>query len=375
MIHRSTWAEVSRESVKRNISIATEGLAPGTKVCGVVKADAYGHGLKGFVKMLTKDRMVDCVAVGKISELRKLMEIVIPREINILLLGNATADEIESDISNKLIDPNRAIFSVYSYEQLKRINQAAINCGIILKVHIRMDVWNSGMGFGPEEFLTRQDELFSLFNLRIMGLYTHLYTSYSENDVLIRDELDKFKAVVDRIEPEYRKLLTVHVLNSSLVFKFSEYAFDMVRLGTAMYGLPCGDGGKLIPAMKVCAIVFDVRDIPCSVPLSYHSEKECVINRRIARIMFGYWDSPLLLTQQNVLININGKLFKPADEVCMDNLCIDVTGDDTVKVGDTAVLMGAEGVEIQDILDRNHINYVHSEWMCMTATRLEKVYV
>ncbi len=165
------------------------------------------------------------------------------------------------------------------------------------------------------------------------------------------------------------------MLNSSLIFKFPEYAFDMVRAGTAMYGLPCGDGGRLKPVMKVCASIFDVRDVPCSVPLSYHSSNECVINRRIARIMFGYWDSPLLLTQNSVFININGKLFKPADEVCMDNLCIDVTGEENVHVGDVAVLMGAEGVEIYDILERNNIHYVHSEWMCMTATRLEKVYV
>ncbi len=60
----------------------------------------------------------------------------------------------------------------------------------------------------------------------------------------------------------------------------------------------------------------------------------------------------------------------------MDNLCIDVTGNTDVKVGDTAVLMGdEEGVTLYDILERNHIHYVHSEWMCMTATRLEKVYV
>ena len=375
MINRSTWAEVSSAAVRNNIGAARERLKPGTKICGVVKADAYGHGLKGFVKMITRNGLVDFVAVGKISELRKLMEIVIPREIHIILLGNATAEEIEEDIKNKLLDPNRVIFSVYNYEQLLKFNQAAINCGTILKVHLRLDVWDSGMGFGPDELLSRQDEMFSLFNIRIMGLYSHLYTSYSDNLEMIKDELERFKAVVDHIDPGYRKDLTVHILNSALVFKLPEYAFDMVRLGTAMYGLPCGDDGKLIPAMKICATVFDVREIPCTLPLSYNTDKECLTNRRIARIMFGYWDSPLLLTQKDVNISIRGKLFKPADEVCMDNLCLDVTGDDTVKVGDVAVIMGEEGVSIDDILERNHINYVHSEWMCMTATRLEKVYI
>ncbi len=375
MIHRSTWAEISSEAIAHNIRVATEKLAPDTKVCGVVKADAYGHGLKGFVKLLVKKDLVDMVAVGKITELRKLMEVNLPRPVPILLLGNATAEEIEADIGNKILDVNKAIFSVYNFDQLRNLKRAAENCGVILKVHIRLDVWNSGMGMGPEDFKEHLEEIFSIFNIRVMGIYSHLYTSYSENTEIIREELERFRSLVEIVPPEYRKGLIVHVLNSSLTFKFPEFAFDMVRLGTAMYGLPCGDGDRLKTVMKICAEVFDVRDVPCSVPLSYHSASECVIKRRIARIMFGYWDSPLLLTQKYVYININGKLFKPADEVCMDNLCIDVTGDDTVKVGDTAVLMGAEGVEIQDILERNHIHYVHSEWMCLTATRLEKVYL
>ena len=91
--------------------------------------------------------------------------------------------------------------------------------------------------------------------------------------------------------------------------------------------------------------------------------------------MFGYWDCPLLMTQENVSIRIRGKLFKPADEVCMDNLCVDITGADDIEVGDIAVLMGESGVTIGEILERNRIDYVHSEWMCMTAGRLEKVYI
>ena len=91
--------------------------------------------------------------------------------------------------------------------------------------------------------------------------------------------------------------------------------------------------------------------------------------------MLGYWDLPLLLTQKDVRIWIKGKLYEPADDVCMDNLCIDINREDDIQVGDLAVLLGEEGVKATDILERNNIDPVHAEWMCMTAERLEKVYI
>ena len=98
-------------------------------------------------------------------------------------------------------------------------------------------------------------------------------------------------------------------------------------------------------------------------------------SRRIARIMLGYWDSPLLLTQKEIRILIRGRLFHPADDICMDNLAVDVTGADDIQIGDEAVLLGDEGVTVDEILERNGIFYAHSEWLSMTAGRLEKVYL
>jgi alanine racemase len=141
-----------------------------------------------------------------------------------------------------------------------------------------------------------------------------------------------------------------------------------------MYGLACGDGGRLRPAMRICARIFDVRSVDGSVPMAYESVKKDH-NRRIARVMLGYWDSPLLLTQNNIRVWVKGRLFLPADDVCMDNLCIDVTAAEDIEVGDIAVFLGEEGVTVPEILERNGITYVHSEWLCMTAQRLEKVYI
>ena len=220
------------------------------------------------------------------------------------------------------------------------------------------------------------DMIMAMPHLEVCGLYTHLYTAYSDDLEEIASELERFDDMVKKIDPDHRRRLCIHALNSALIFRFPQYAYDMVRAGTALYGLPCNDGGRLKPLLRVCAQVFDVTEVDGGIPLSYINRSDNDrTKRRIARIMLGYWDMPLLLTHKEVRIWIKGKLYKLADDVCMDNLCIDVSGDEDIRVGDLAVILGEDGVKAVDILDRNGIDYVHGEWMCMTADRLEKIYI
>jgi alanine racemase len=373
--HKEAWAEIHISDIEYNLGKVRERLKKGTKVCGILKADAYGHGILGIRKCLSEKHLVDMFAVGKMSELMLVAAGKHSDGISAILLGVANAFEVEECLKNKEIDPEKVIFSLYNLSQLQEFEKIGERLSIQIKVHIRMDGWNSGMGFGYDEYLENEEKLFDSEHIDVCGLYSHLYTSYSENRESVRQELERFDAFVKKIKKKYRKRLTIHVLNSALVFSFPEYAYDMVRVGTAMYGLPCGSAEELRPALRICARVFEVCDVDDSVPLSYDDKKKKSGSRRIARIMIGYWDNPLLLTQKKVKISINGRLYNPADDVCMDNLCIDVTGKGNVAVGDVAVLLGEDGVTIEEILARNKIQYVHSEWLCMTAGRLEKIYI
>ena len=374
---RAAWAEVNTRGIAYNLGIIRSQLKDNVKVCAVVKADAYGHGLVGFVRELARQGFADMAAVGKFREMMQLSTECGVDKIEILLLGVATPEEIATAVDCGRIIPRRSIFSIYNLAMLRDLDKVAEIAKVTLRVHIRIDGWNSGMGLSMEEFKEHEEEIFHMQHLEVCGLYSHLYTAYSDNREEVESELKRFDEFVRSIPEDYRRKLTVHILNSALIFHFPEYSYDMVRAGTSMYGLPCGDQGRLVPIMRICAQVFDVRDVPAAVPLSYLQTEGANTEgkRRIARIMFGYWDCPLLMTQENVSIRIRGKLFKPADEVCMDNLCVDITGEDDIEVGDIAVLMGESGVTIGEILERNRIDYVHSEWMCMTAGRLEKVYI
>ncbi len=376
MIRRSAWAEVSSEGIGNNLKVIRDQIGSGVKICAVLKADAYGHGLSGFVETLSKRGYTDIVAVGKFRELIKVFTDTDLSTTDVLLLGAASAEEIALALDKGKIVPRRSIFSVYSIAMLNRLDEVAAAAKVTLRVHIRIDIWNSGMGISTEDFINKQDMIMAMPHLEVCGLYSHLYTAYSDDHEQIGRELEEFDGMVKMIDKAYRKRLCIHVLNSPLIFLFPQYAYDMVRAGTALYGLQCNDEGKLKPLLKVCSRIFDISEVEGSIPLSYINRSDDRNGkRRIARVMLGYWDMPLLLTQKDVRIWIKGKLYRPADELCMDNMCVDVTDDEDIKVGDLVVILGEKGVEVADIMERNGIGVIHSEWLCMTADRLDKVYI
>jgi alanine racemase len=371
---RAAWAEVSIDNLAYNIGTIRDAVGNKAKVCGVLKADAYGHGLMGTRKSLAERGLVEMFAVGKISELTQLSSEEWGDDLETLLLGAAQRDEVEEAIAEKLIDPDRCIFSVYGMKQFWDFKEIAGKYSVKIRVHIRVDGWDSGMGFSYKDFLENQENFLNSEDVVVCGLYSHLYTSYSEIGGGIKDELRRFDELVKGMDQSLRRRLTVHVLNSAILYAYPQYAYDMVRAGTALYGLPYDTPVELKPALKICATVFDVREIDSDVPLFYVRSDQSG-KRRIARIMLGYWDCPLLLTQKDISIKIRDRVFKPADDICMDNLCIDITGAEDIEVGDVAVIMGEEGVTISEIMERTGVTPSRSEWLCMTAGRLEKIYL
>ena len=375
-VNKAAWVEISGDALAYNLETVRSRVKEGTRICAVIKGNAYGHGLTGVKNLLTERGLAEMTAVGKGSELLRILRKTEDDGCDVLLLGMADDKEIESLLKRAGDKAKRAVFSVYSLNHFRSLNALGIRRRQKIRVHIRVDIWDSGMGLGFQQFQQKEEELFSAEGIDICGLYGHLYSAYyDESREETRRELLKFDSLINSIRDDHRKKMIVHVMNSSMVFRFPEYSYDMVRVGTAMYGLMCGDGGCLKPVMKICARIFDVREIDADTPLSYQHRDSSTSRRKIARAMIGYCDCPLLLTQKDVRVRIGDRIYPLADDICMDNLCIDVTGSDDVAVGDTAVLLGEPGVTDEQIICRNDMDYIHSDWLSMTAERLEKVYI
>lgn len=360
----AAWAEINLSDVLRNLKIVKKYAGKNTDIGAVIKGDAYGLGAKEIVKVLGKEKSVRMFIVGKPLEVEEILPFTNGKPV--LILDRITVTDAES------IRAEQVVYSAYDMAFMQKLELSGKKENRMFKVHVRMDLWGSGMGFLPGEL---SEELFSFPHVQVKGIYTHLYSSYQFDWEKSEQELCKFDEVLDRLPGDIRRGLTIHAQNSSLIFTHPNHDYNMARSGAALYGLPCHPENTygLTPLLSLKSRIVTITKSKENCPLSYQKNKSGR-NGEIARFLFGYWDCPFLMTQDNVKVWVKGKLYSVADEPCMDSTCIDVE-DGAVSVGDEVVLMGEkEGVRLGEILARHQIDLVHSERLCLLSKRLRRVY-
>ena len=124
-IDRGAWAEINLDAVAHNVQIAKSNLDPHTKLCAVVKADAYGHGAVAVAREAEKNG-ADFLAVALLQEGLELREAGI--RLPILVLGSlqpgAANVVVQFDISHAVFDEERLYSGMTS--GTKRMSSARI---------------------------------------------------------------------------------------------------------------------------------------------------------------------------------------------------------------------------------------------------------
>ena len=135
------YAEVDLGRIEENMEAMKEHLRPGTKMYGVVKTDAYGHGAVPVAR--TIDRFVCGYAVATVDEGLKLRRHGIEKEI--LSLGPVSAGRYQECLENDISLP------VFEYRRAKELSDAAVAEGKTAKIHIAVDTGRSRIGRCPDE--------------------------------------------------------------------------------------------------------------------------------------------------------------------------------------------------------------------------------
>jgi alanine racemase len=114
-----SYIEISKKNLIHNIKQFRRIVHKGTKIAGVVKANAYGHGDVEVVKVLNS--YVDYFQINSIEELEKIKPVT---KKPILLLGYVQKDDIKKAI--KL----GCILTVFDLHHALLINEFARKLGI-----------------------------------------------------------------------------------------------------------------------------------------------------------------------------------------------------------------------------------------------------
>ena len=98
----------------------------------------------------------------------------------------------------------------------------------------------SRLGFECDQFIQQFNNIKSLENINIQGIYSHLACADEKNALNPKSstqlQIKKFQELLRLINIDDTQNIKIHLANSAGMILGKDFQFDMVRVGLAMYG-------------------------------------------------------------------------------------------------------------------------------------------
>ena len=365
------FAAIDLGAVRHNFEVMHALIPPGTKICAVVKTNAYGHGAEMISRMMEKEDYIWGFAVATVGEALSLREAGIQKPV--LILGHVFAQDY------KVLAAHKIRPEISTLAEALAMNEAAAAAGKVLYVHIAVDTGMSRIGFAPSEAsLSQVEQISALPSLRIEGIFTHFARADETDKSCALEAFGRFSDFAGALAKRGVSIPVHHCANSASILELPGTHLNMVRACITIYGIYPSDeverNKDLMPVMQLKSHVAHVKTVPAGTPVSYGGTFVTQADTKIATIPVGYGDGyPRSLSNKGFVL-IGGKKAPILGRVCMDQFMVDVTGLD-VKVSDEVTLMGEDhgaflGV---DELGRLSGRFPY-EFVCDISARVPRVF-
>ena len=369
---KRTWAEVDLDALAHNYERIRRHVGEKTKLLGVIKADAYGHGAVPVAKEL-EALGASYLAVSNIDECEEVRRggVTLP----VLMLGFTPADQAERILE---LDMTQA---VQSLDIAKAFSAAAVKCGKKMKVHIKLDTGMGRLGFlcDEEHFDESLQDILAVLELPgldVEGVFTHFCVADEEgeeNVAFTRTQHERFLRMIDAAEARSGFHFRLrHCCNAGGIVCYPEWAGDMVRCGIILYGSgSLAEKMGMEPVMSLKTRVATVRDLAPGTSVSYGRTYFTERESRIAVLPIGYADGlHRTLSNRMEVLTPYGRA-KQVGRICMDMCMIDVTDLPEVKSGDEVEIFGKNVLCAEDAGKCDTIPY---ELLCAVSKRVPRHY-
>ena len=329
-----TTLHINLSALVNNLNFFRSKLPQNTKIMVMVKAFSYGSGNYEIANLLQYNN-VDYLGVAFADEgieLRKA-KIYLP-----IMVMNPEPSAYEEIIEYNL-EPE-----IYSFEVLEKFYEEIVRQRIIsYNVHIKINTGMNRLGFEVYELEKLVETLSKMHEINIKSIFSHLASSDdASDDEFTFYQLNLFKDAAEKFEKMIGKRLIKHILNTNGILRFSDFAFDMVRLGIGLYGFAAKEQESLQNVSSLVTRILQVKDIEPPASVGYNRKGKILKKTKIAIIPIGYAHGYSRKFGNGVgKVIVKNKLVPTVGNINMDMTAIDVTGLD-VKPGDEVMIFGKE---------------------------------
>lgn len=356
------WAEIDRSALRHNLGVVREKIS-GAEILAVVKANGYGHGLVGVAQAVAEE--VQLFGVANLEEAVTLRQAGLTHPV--IILGPAVPGERAAVVEHRFIP------TVSTVEEAKAFAQAGP-----VSINFKVDTGMGRMGVPEPQWISAFKAVSELANLRVHSVSTHMPVS-NEDAGFTREQLLRFRNVVEQFRSEVPGEYKAHVLQSAGTLAFNETPHEIVRAGIMLYGIsPLPEFQKTLrPAMTWKARIALIRDMPAGHGISYGRTFITPKEMRVATLSAGYADGyPRHLSNRGAAMLVRGQRCPLLGRVTMDLMMIDVSHITDAVVGDEVVLLGRQGdeeISVTDLAER--ADTITWEIVTRIGSRVRRVYV
>jgi alanine racemase len=374
MTRRWAWAEIDLGAIAHNVEQLRERVAP-AGLWAVVKADGYGHGIVPVARAAL-DAGADGLCVALVQEGAVLRDAGV--DAPVLVLSQQPPEQLAELVRLRLVP------TVYTAEYVALVSAAAVDAGIDVDVHVKLDTGMQRVGAPPDEAVHLAVLIDHAERLSLAGVFTHLALADEPLHPASAEQLAELDRALDAVESTRGPVPLVHAANSAGALAIADARRSFVRAGIAMYGVSPGPGvdslaAGLRPAMSLRARVAHVKQVRAGTHASYGWRHRFERDTTVATIPLGYADGVprrlgTLPDRDGADVLVGGRRCPIVGVVTMDQLLVDV-GEVEVAVGDEVVLIGRQGhEEVRAEHWAERLGTIGYEIVCGISARVPRVH-
>jgi len=360
---RGTQAIIHLQNLRHNFKVLSQLASD--KLVLVVKADAYGHGLKNIVKSLHHVSYFGVATLDEALRIRKIR-----KNVKILLLeGYLDAKELELTLKNR-ID-----CVIHQQQQIDLLNQ--LNSTMRMNVWLKYDSGMNRLGFNDETYPWAIKQIKKHRNVAEIVLMSH----FASADKIDKKRYSDFTCKQKQYFLSYRNEEPFSFANSPALLNNLKEKGEWCRTGLALFGVSpiAGKTAKdfnLKPVMSLKTTVIATKNIKKGQGVGYGQSYQAKNDMKIAIIGIGYGDGYPWSLSENAYVLLRNQAAKIVGKVSMDMMAIDVSHLDGVEVGELVLLWGQENSMILPVETvANNANTIPYVLLCQITSRVHYEYL
>lgn len=342
---RAALALLSTENLLHNVAMLRKRVFP-AKIVAVVKANAYGHGIRSVGLRIAS--CVDLLGVASIEEALALRKVGVSAPI-LLMEGIFDPQELHVAAAEDFQ------IVIHEHAQVEWLGQydstSSKKLYKPLGLWIKVDTGMGRLGFPPDQVPALYRRLLAhSFVHSSIGVISHLACSDLLSHPMNGQQIQAFEALLRQLPANTHPL---SLCASGGIVHFPHCFYDYVRPGLLLYGVSPIAGTMardfgLRPVMTLQSSIIAIHQLTQGDTIGYGARYACALDTTVGVLAMGYGDGYPFSARDGTPILIHDMFCPLIGRVSMDMITVDLTHCPRARIGDPAILWG-EGLPLEQI--------------------------